>query len=336
MKSRNSANHIVPQVSTVQYEQPMAQPESFMAQPYIQEVPYVQPNINYEDNTMSMCPNPNSMQMNDECSCHNRVDTDKICAKCAKICYLNVKKEWVEDLVVNKECAQHIASVNVKTNNLTADNACLSTATINNLCVTNLNAPNFSICNTYRAYLGLTADYTYTLGTNLQFNAVLDDPSAMSSQIPTTHFTAPVAGYYDINAFINASNLLGSVIVVGTPVASLSIQVNGISRTSILTPFLAFSPSITDTLTASLLLNVGDQVTAVLNVLVQDPTAGEVAYVGTMLISGGAFTTVDPSTLSITLLSTLCNSGGVTPSCVPCQPVQVNCQPVCIQGCDAC
>ena len=273
----------------------------------------------------------------DDCGCHDRLECRKLCAKCAKICFLKSKKEWVEDLAANNICAQDIMSFNAGFDNLSANRLCASDATINNLCVTNLNAPNFALCNTNRAYLGLTAAYTYTLGSNLAFDDILDDPSSMASQLPTTHFTAPVAGYYDINLFVNASALTGANIVVGLPVASLSIQVNGISRTSILTPFLAFSPSITDTLTASLLLQVGDQVTGVLNVLVQDPVLGAQNYVGTMLISGGPLgLTVDPSTFNLSLLSTLCGVGPTPPACIPCAPVEIPCPRVDVDGCNPC
>ena len=310
--------------------------------------------------SMAMCQQPSM----GDCGCESSLDVSKICARCAKICSLRAKEEWVEELSanricsqhlmsgnaefgylrVNEECAQSVASVNVSAGNLSANTATLGMANIGSLCVTNLQAPNFAICNTYRAYLGVVAPYTYTLGSNLTFNAVLDDPSGMTSQVPTSHFTAPVAGYYSVELFINAATLAGANLIVGTPVASLSIQVNGISRQSILTPFLAFSPEITDTLSASLLLAAGDQVTAVLNVEVQDPTLGVINYVGTMLVSGGPLvSTVDPSTFSLTLLSTLCTSSGpgaacptIQPVVIPCQPVSINCQPVSIGGCSPC
>ena len=131
--------------------------------------------------------------------------------------------------------------------------------------------------------------------------------------------------------FINASALAGANLIVGNPVASLSLLVNGVSKKSILTPFLSFSPSITDTLTANILLKAGDKVTAQLYVLVQDPVAGLIDYVGTVMLAGGSTpATVDPSTFNITLLSTLCTvpAGSQGAACIPCAPMTIPCSPV--------
>ena len=128
---------------------------------------------------------------------------------CAEICWLKSKKEWVEDLnvnevcsqdvqsltaefdglTVNTQCAQNLSSQNIFSDSLMSNSACLGTATINSLCVTNLNAPNFTVCNTRRAYLGFSSNFLYTLGQNINFNVILDDPSGMASLTPTTQFT---------------------------------------------------------------------------------------------------------------------------------------------------
>lgn len=242
--------------------------------------------------------------MSDMCGDHCSAHLEKAKIVCSDVCWQKAKSVSSESIGVNDLCAVN--------------------ANINTLCVTNLTAPNFTTCNTSRAYLGFSAPFAYTLGNVINFNVVLDDPSSISSMVPNTHFTAPSAGYWDVSAFINASNLQGAAIIVGNPVASLSLQVNGVSRASIYTPFLSFSPAFTDSIAANLYLNAGDVVTAVLNVLVQSG-AGVAPYVGTMTLSGGPLpATVDPSTLSMVLVSNLCTASatpGQGAACVTCVPV---------------
>jgi hypothetical protein len=282
------------------------------------------------------------------CQCKNELNLDKVCIRCNQTCWQHSMQIWTEDLSTNNLCVQNSMSSNETTQaltantvcaqsvnaisggaqNWTADNLCSMNANINTLCVTNLNAPNFKPCNTFRAYTGFNVPFVYTLGTTINFNSILDDPNGIVTTSPTTEFTIPVSGYWSLSAFINGYNLLGSGIISGTPVASLSIQVNGVSRKSIYTPFLAFNPAFTDAIAANMFLNAGDVITAVLNILIQSSSSGLTPYVGTITLQGGNLsTTVDPTTMDIYLLSTLC-SASTSPACVTCVPTAVPCSPV--------
>ncbi len=235
-----------------------------------------------------------------DCGCHK-------VKRCEKICKVKSKETWSEKVYTNDLCAD--------------------TATIKNLCVTNLNAVNVkgALANNYRAYIDFTSDLTYTLGTDINFNNIIDDPSSGISFSPSTHYTAPVSGYYLSNVFIDFSKLSGSVVIAGIPVAALSVWVNGILRESSFVPFLSFSLSQQGSLTNTLLLTAGDQVTTKLDVLILDPATGLQPYVGTVLVKGGGLTTPAASNFSIVLLTPMT---GTTP--ITCQ----DCPMVTITGCD--
>jgi hypothetical protein len=255
----------------------------------------------------------------------------------AKICRLESKLIRAESVALNSLCAsKDVVSCYVGADILHADNACIAKATIDSLCVTNLTAPNLGPpCNLVRAYVGFTApSTTYTLGSNIPFNNVIDDPSSMFSMSPSSQFTVSMAGYYDANIFLNLSGLTGSVILAGPPVASVSWSVNGTPKMFSYVPFLSFSTTQASNLAATLYLQAGDIVTAQFNVLFVDAVNGEMAYVGTMNLAGGPIIgTSGPSVMSIVLVSTLCSSNGPPCPASPCPPVHASCRPQHIKGC---
>lgn len=270
------------------------------------------------------------------CMFDGSVDVSKLCARCAKLCYVQSKEINVEDLNANHICAQDISSVEVNADQLHANHGCLGDVTINRLCVSELNAPNFKPCNVNRAFVGLSADFTYNLGSDIQFDLITDDPSSAISLVPTTHFTAPVSGYYSASAFLNLSGIAGVGVIVGVPVASPSFSVNGVKRELTYIPFLSFSGQQYSSLTGTLYLVAGDQVTVQLNVFVLDAASGQIPYVGTVILKGGALGSGAVSNFSIYLVTELCGTGTTPIQCVPCQPVIIACKPVLTEGCSPC
>lgn len=281
------------------------------------------------------------------CGCKNKLDIKNICASCASICWQHSKQIWSEDLNTNNLCAQNISTTNKQAQYITAtsicaqnsavaneqvqsatiDNLCATIANITDLCVTNLQAPNWKPCNTHRAYLALTANASYTLGDSITFDAIIDDPSNMVSISPT-RFTVPLSGYWQFNISVSATDLAGTVLIAGVPVAYLSVFVNGISRQSSAIPFLSFATNVKAALACDLILNAGDIVTATLDIQILTAAGGLTNYVGTMLLNGGPLaSTVNPSSMNIVLLTELC-AGDAPITCIPCQPVQVTCEPV--------
>jgi len=271
------------------------------------------------------------------CGCDNTLDIKKICVRCADICWQKSKQIWVEDLNTNNLCSQNLKSTSQQTESLTTNNLCAVSANINDLCVTNLRASNLMMCNTSRGYVSFSGNFSYTLGDPINFNFVNDDPSSMVSMVPNTHFVANKTGYWVASVFINASSLAGSMILTGSPVAKLSISVNGVSRKAIFVPFLTFSSNVFGLCTSHLLLSSGDLVSAILEVLVLDPSSGIINYAGTMMIAGGPLaTTQDASAMDLIFLSDLCGGGTQPSTCIPCVPFENQCQVVDGPPCNPC
>lgn len=248
--------------------------------------------------------------------CNNKIDVNKICAQCAKLCNIKAKHEWVETLVSNDICSQkaEIKNLEVEVGNI--NQLCAQDISVNKLCANELDIKSLKQCTVDRAYVGFSADFLYTLDEDIDFDASLDNPSNIASFMPTK-FTVSKAGYWEFNAFVNADDLSGSVIIAGIPIAKLTVYVNGISRQSIQVPFLSFATGVKVALTCDLLLAAGDEITLKLSVLVQSASSGLINYVGTMSIKGGALAlTADPSTMSIILKSELCQNGDDSKTCV--------------------
>jgi hypothetical protein len=255
--------------------------------------------------------------MNDSMGCcKNELSLHKLCADYARIDCLEVCK-FKPDHV----CAQLLEGVQVNADSLNANKLCAQDANLNNLCVTNLNAPNFVPKIKFRAASTFNTDTVYTLGSVINWNVVLDDPNSNVSLSPFS-YTVPVSGYYTLTFHMDHFALSGSASISGTPVGRLRMLVNGNELRTQYTPFLSFSDEQSTSLNSICLLNAGDKITMVYDVLVFDIVNGLQPYVGTVTIeANGSF--AGQSGFAIHFLSG--NPTQPPVSCLVCPPVVISC-----------
>lgn len=247
------------------------------------------------------------------------VSSDFVCTNVLKV----VDKICAPDLTIGSTCA----------NNLNANNACINT----------LNAGSFLQCGRYRATMTFATNQTYTLGSLINWDTILDDPNNNVSLSPNTTYTAPVSGYYTLLLQLDQQDIQGALAILGVPVANLQLLVNGVLFRQTYIPFLTFSNSQKATVSGLISLKAGDVVTSAFNVLVMQDSVGLADYVGTVNIIGTG-SEENGSVFKIHLLSqdcpnftpcpactgaTGCSSGGCPSRTTPCTSVQVApCTPV--------
>lgn len=252
--------------------------------------------------------------------------TGHLCAQDAKIKHLAVESEQVNDLCVSGTLqASQVSSLNTNTNTL-----CAKSATINSLCVNDLKVVNINHCEKWRATSTSSANFLYTLGSDINWDVIIDDPNGNIALAPFS-YTVPQSGYYTFTFHVNHNSLTGSSVISGQPVGELKISVNGLPFTQQYAPFLSFSDRQKASLNSLVLLNSGDVIKMQYNVLVVDPVSGLQPYVGTVVIEASGSIS-GSSYFAIHYLSSLNCTGDV---CITCPIVQVNCQPVTIE-CDPC
>ncbi|HEY5268694.1 MAG TPA: hypothetical protein VII94_06280, partial [Candidatus Saccharimonadales bacterium] len=195
--------------------------------------------------------------------CSNELNLDKMCVDCAK---MNCAK--IQQVISDNICSQLVSANQVSANMIGANSICVKAGTINTLCVDNLSIGNFSPYTKYRATVNFSGNTTYTLGANLPFNNIIDDPNNNVSISPFMSYTAPVAGYYELSYIINANNLISTGgAILGVPVANPEIFVNGALAREIFAPFLSFLGAQNVILSTLITLQAGDVVTLQYNVL---------------------------------------------------------------------
>lgn len=289
----------------------------------------------------------------------NQLNIDKLCADCAKLNCAKIQQivsdnvcsqiMWAKNLNVDNESANNLCvSGALQAKNLSADmiggnKMCIKEGTINKLCVDNLSVGNFTPYTSYRATINFAAPITYTLGSDLNFDKIIDDPNNNVSMVPNTHYTAPVSGYYELTYKVNASNLVSSGDpILGIPVANAEVYVNGALVRESFSPFLSFLNTQKVIVSSLITLQAGDIVTMKYDVL----GGNGVPVAGTVNI-GGTGVEDENSLFKIIFLSGLTNNSGSGVACdqcptvsISCAPVQVPCNPLAEPGqsnpCDSC
>ncbi len=169
-----------------------------------------------------------------------------------------------------------------------------------------LTAANLVNCTKYAASTAYSVKTNYTLGTLLNFNAILDDPNSNLTSAPTI-YTVPLSGYYSVTMQVDQQNLVPSSPlnpILGAPTANPQILVNGIVHREVYSAYLTFSNQQKTTISGLIKLNKGDLVQAKYNVLAIDQTLGLIPVVGTIDILGNG--TDEQSVFLIHMLSATC------------------------------
>src|SRR5580700_11077079 len=125
----------------------------------------------------------------------NDIHAKNISVNCLQSCSINNST----DIVTDSLCAQNIAAKLIVADNLGVNgDICFNNVGVaQNLCVTGFSLQN-EVCQDYKAYAILATDSTYTLGSPLPFNMIVDDPNNNISLSPFG-YTVPVSGYYVIS-----------------------------------------------------------------------------------------------------------------------------------------
>lgn len=264
--------------------------------------------------------------MKTDCGKIQQVISDNICAQSVWAKNLNVENEVANNLCVPGA----IQAGSVSANMLGANSLCAKEGTINKLCVDDLTVSNLQPFTKFRATVNYSVDTTYTLGSFLNFNNIVDDPNNNVSLSPNTSYTAPSAGYYMMTFKVNVTNVQPTNgPILGTPVANAEIYVNAILVRESFSPFLSFLNDQRVILSSLITLQKGDVVTMKYDILGGNgvPVVGTVDIVGAGIEDGNSlFKIIFMSALSSS------SSGGACIQCpvvtVPCSPVVTPCQPL--------
>ncbi len=237
-----------------------------------------------------------------------------ICAENLKGAYITAEEEIVNKLCVSdKLYAKSVAALSLNANAL-----CSQEGTINKLCVNDLTVGSLKFCQKYIASAGLNGDISYTLGSNVNWDKVINDPNNNIALAPFS-YAVPVSGYYDFSYYLSTDDLQGATVIAGTPIGVMTVQVNGIDMRKNTAPFLSFLGLQYSVLSSLVLLKAGDVVKMKYEILVLDPVTGLMPYVGTVMIR---------SLLSGFDIHYLSSSECSPVICATCPPVQVPCEMV--------
>ncbi len=245
----------------------------------------------------------------DDEGCCNSLTIKDLCARRIKG-RQGLFKELCTDTLKSKSiCAENLGV----THAVAFNNVCANTISGVNLCLTGTARLN-EVCGLYRASAQFAADTNYTLGNPVDFDVAIDDPNNNLSFAPFS-YTVPVSGYYIASVQIDTRDIVGSDVILGTPVGNLQLRINGTERRQAFSPFLTFHNAQQTDLTFLLLLDAGDKVTASFDVLIVGPS-GTTPYAGSSTLVGGDRRTI----FKIHYLSSTC-SPGLCPPCTvtPCE-----------------
>lgn len=252
----------------------------------------------------------------------NDIKSKEICSDTIKADHLMVEDEAANNICVsNTLMAKDIKSLSMNTNKL-----CAQEGVVNKLCVNDLTVNTMQHCEKYRAAVTFSSDTTYTLGSPMNFNLVVDDPNGSVTLSPFS-YTVPVSGYYNMSAFILTDQLSGSGIISGTPIGLFTLLANGVEIRRVQYPFLSFS-AFQDVILSSLLyIAAGTVLTMKYEVLIFDQTSGLVPYVGSVVIKSTGMTPLSSGFMIHYLSSIDCVPGQ---TCTPCVPVTLDCPVVAV------
>jgi hypothetical protein len=270
--------------------------------------------------------------------CADSLDlSSSLCSPLLSSPSLCVGSAVADSLNANSVCASNANAASASFQNLLANDSCFPGVT---------RVADLRNCGKYRATASVMAPSPYTLGDNLIFNMINDDPNGNLGQVPYLQYTAPFSGYYDLSFKINQQNLQTSDPLLGAPVGVMLVFVNGNLWRELFAPYITFFNSQRNLLTSLISLNAGDLVTFQYKVAAVSGTGGFFEVAGTVDLLGNG-TEADSSFVKISLLNFDCPVPPCDPSvacdrqlCTPCTPTQPNacrsCQPESPKECRPC
>lgn len=253
-------------------------------------------------------------------ACVSSLDAQEVCTYDLNASYINTDELCARALNVTEQlCAKDII----------LDEACVSTLVANDACVNNLVVSNLEQCGLYRATMTFSTNVTYTLGTTVNWDLILDDPNGDIILSPESAYVAPRSGYYIVLFQLDQFGLTTDNAVLGVPVANPEVLVNGLVARNAFYPYLAFHNEQRSTISGLISLKAGDVVTTRYSVFIMRDAIGFDALDGTVdIISTG--TDEFNSVFKIHLLSIDCNG----PVCPPCS--RIDCVQSCVEICEPC
>ena len=262
------------------------------------------------------------------------IDSKVVDAEQVNASQINTSKLCVADeFSTNEISGKDVSAVNLCASNFSAVTGCLGQLTANSGCIGQLSAGDFIQCSKYAATVIFSADTTYTLGSTVGFDTILDDPNNNVTLAPGyMSYTAPLTGYYIVTVQIDQHGLDGSNTIVGLPVTNIELFVNGIINRQTFVPYLGFHNGQKGNYSALLGLKAGDVLTTQYNVFVMDDGSGFIPYTGTIVIEGRPVEE-NTSLFKIHLLSVTCDGSPCTPCATECNPSVTGCVPA-ITGCE--
>ena len=274
-------------------------------------------------------------------ACVGALDAQSVCTNQLSSAAITSDTICTQDLhITNKLCVP----------DMTLDEACVRNLTANDACINNLKVGVLENCGRFRATVTFATNQTYTLGDDINWDTVLDDPNGNIGFVPNTHYVAPRSGYYTILLQLDQDDIQGANAILGAPVANLELLVNGTLFRQSFVPYLTFHNEQKATVSGLLSLKAGDIVTCRYRVLVMEDGLGFTNYVGTVNVLGTGVEE-NGSVFKIHLLSIDCEELPCVPCttgesgttgclqecpelCAPCQPVFcAPCVPVGPQPC---
>jgi len=206
---------------------------------------------------------------------------------------------------------------------------CIRAVSTADLCVSGT-ARITETCSNYSAFAQYSANTTYTLGDLLNFDQIVDNPAGSLTTGPTSYIV-PASGYYVFGLAIHQLSLNPTIgAILGTPVAQITILVNGVTRRTGYFPYLTFNNAQDSVFSTVFFLAAGDVITASYNILALNQTSGLLPVDGSIVIAGGTGT----SNIVVHYLSSTCTAG----QCSPCTPntgsAGLPCDNQCVKPCN--
>lgn len=181
--------------------------------------------------------------LNTEALISNTITTNAILADLAKLeliltntlvaNFIDTEKICVDAAHIDNLCAHHIGCVEdltadlITTNTLHVANFDVGNISLDNLVTTTIKTDNY--ITDLRAMVSNRADaYGYQLGTDIDFDTIVDDDNGNIVQHPTTYIV-PKSGYYAITVCVKSTNVTLSSPGPLPTAEHLDVFVNGIS-----------------------------------------------------------------------------------------------------------